>query len=304
MTSTFRLSIMNAIGSAEVYTLQGMDMRIMHRFAVLILVFCLAIPLLAEEAAPQVVTFSPKVKPGEILTYNVRVQASGNAIMPGADKPVPFDTTINVVMSYSVGQPAADGSVQVSLSASKATASLGGEQTMELPASYFPKVVAMLDKTGELTNIFASETEEMKLPGLNSRNLILLFRTYAPSNELKIGSDWKKTLTLPQEQDVYNLTCKLLGLEDVDGFKTAKVRTDLDIIPPDGAGYSAKGFSVSNFTIDGTRLVKSDAEMTVKMKNSGPESPLSGQALNNSGVIDAVVKIQVKLTPTADNKSK
>jgi hypothetical protein len=271
----------------------------MRQFWVFIIALCLAVPALAQDSPtesikqPEKVSLVTDLKPGEVLRYNVKVQASGKATFPGASQPSPLDTTIELIMSYKVGQPDKDGSIQVTIAPEKASAVVGG-QRMEIPNNLIPTSTVLFDKDGKIIRMFSSDAAQPKLPGLNSHNLILLFRPDAPGVELEVGAIWKKLISLPPDTDKYDMSYLLEAVEEVSGTRTARVKTDLKIVPAPGANYSSKGSAITNFALDTGRLVKAHAEMTVKTAISNPQpSDQITSDDNTSGQIDALVKIDV-----------
>ncbi len=268
---------------------------------ILFLVFSLffSAALAADEVVASSVDLTPVLNPGDSLTYKVRVQASGTAVAPGATLPIPFDTTLNVVMQYTVGKPDKEGVSQVTIAAKSASAQLGEGNEIVLPPSYFPKIIAFVDKSGEIKRMFVSETTALKLPGINSRNLILLFNTYAPSEPVKVGDNWKRLVALPNESDKYDLSCTLKSIGEVSGAKAATIKTDLKIVAPADAEYSAKGSATSSFSLDNRRLLQSDAEMTAKVVDDKPNASNE----EASGTIEAVVNIHIELATLVEKSA-
>lgn len=256
-----------------------------------ILILCFAVSSIAEEASPQNVNLNLQLKPGESLRYSVKVQAVGTTTQPGATASTPLDITMELVMSYTVGKPADDGSIQVTIVPESASAIVSG-QRMELPPSVVPKMTAIIDKKGEIIRLFTSDPATVKLPGLNSRNLILLFLPNAPNTGLTLGATWKKTVTLPPDREKYDFSYCLEALENVLGVQTARVKAELSVVAPEDANYSASGYATTNYALDDTRLIMSHVEMTVKTTTDDPSLVMDR--------IDAVVKIDVKLTSAVE----
>lgn len=253
---------------------------------IILVVLCLASYAVAEESAARTAGLTPVLKAGDSLCYNVKVRATGNTVLSGASKPVPIDTVMDLVVSYKVGEIDSDGSTQISIAALDASAVIAGKR-MALPASIFPKTIAFIDKNGDITRLFSSDTAELKVPGINSKNLILLFRPNAPAGDVMMGSTWKKLLSLPPESEKYDFSYKFESIESINGKDTARVKADLVVLPPSGTDYSAKGFIVTNYSLDGCSLVKSHAEMTVKINNQDQKSDAPGQ-------MDAVISLDVE----------
>ncbi|MEN6373062.1 MAG: hypothetical protein ABFD64_13745 [Armatimonadota bacterium] len=260
-----------------------------HIWLVILAVLGLFSYAVAEETAqpaqptPKTANLTPVMKAGEQLRYKVKVTATGNTILPGASKPEPIDTVVDLVISVKVGEPASDGSMPVSIAAQDASAVIGG-QRMVLPVSIFPTTTALIDKNGEIKQLLTSGSSELKMPGINSKNLILLFRPNAPAGDVSVGSAWKKMMSLPPEPEKYDFACRFESIESLNGKDTAKVRAELTVLPPPGEDYSAKGFVVTNYSLDGCKLMKSHAEMTVKLNNSKQQTDAPEKVEANIGV--------------------
>ncbi|MEN6519832.1 MAG: hypothetical protein ABFD46_01585 [Armatimonadota bacterium] len=260
-----------------------------HTGLVILAVLCLVSYAAAEEPAqpvqpaPRTANLTPVMKAGEQLRYKVKVKATGSTMLANSSKPVSIDTVVDLVISVSVGELASDGSTQVSIAAQDASAVIDG-QRLVLPTSIFPKTTALIDKNGEIKQLLTSDSGEVKMPGINSKNLILLFRPNAPAGDVSVGSTWKKTISLPPEPEKYGFVCKFESIENINGKDTAKVRTDLTVLPPSGADYSSKGFVVTNYSLDGCKLMKSHAEMTVKMNNNGYQKDTPEKVEANIGM--------------------
>jgi len=259
---------------------------------------CLALPVFAEEAATQGITLPSLFKADDSGRYNVKIEVAGAARLPGASQPTRIDALLDMTLAYSVGRLTSRDWIEVVISAERASATVAG-QKVELPKDTFPKLTALVNDKGDVSSLLASEMGGQKLPGINYRNLILLFRPYAPAGELKPGATWRKTISLPPEPEKYEFSCTLQGLEDIGSVRTAKVRSDISVVPPEGSSYTASGFAVTNFSLDSGRLVKSHAEMVVKTPGAPPKTPAGTPAADSPGEIQATVKIDIQPAETA-----
>lgn len=294
MTVILRLSIINAIGGAEVYAKRGIRMMIRH-VALIIVVLCMAAAAVAEDVVEpeRTVSIVQVMNRGDISRYNIKVQASGKTTLPGASEPMPLDLLLDLsVLFKTESTPEADVT-QTIMTTERASAMIAGQRT-ELPNEFFGKTTVFIGENGEIIRLLNSDESSTKLPGVNSRNLILLFRINAPVGDLKPGDTWKKTVVLPPSKEKYELTYKLEALEEVKGQQTARIRMDIAVIPPAGENYTSSGFAVGNFLLSNGKLVKSHAEMTVKVANKGPETPSGTSTANVSGEIDTHIKIDIQ----------
>jgi len=266
-----------------------------HIWLVITAVVCLAVwANAAEEPALETVNLMPAMKAGEVLHYNVKVKAIGNMASSGASR---IEPTYELMVSYTVGKPAPDGSVQVTLVPEKATVAVGG-QNLEVSKDIFPKTTALINKKGEIVKLFSSDIAETKIPGITSKNMILLFITNAPSDALKVGSTWKKRISIPSDPDKYDFAYKLEAIESIGDTKTAKVKSEITLIPPEGKDYSSSGFAISNFSLDGGKLVKVHAEMVTKMTKAENKAPSQNEA-NTYEPVDAALNIDIELVKPA-----
>lgn len=234
--------------------------------ALMVVALCLAIPAFSQDGAnaTDTVVLSSELKPGDLSRYNIKVQVAGKAKVPDAAEPISVDASLELVVLHRVGQRAADGSFELTITAERASAVIAG-QKMDLPQDTYPRMTAMFDKNGELLRLLGADPKRALLPGINYWNLILLFNPHAPPGELKPGATWKKTLKIPSQPEKYEFCSKLEAVEDVNGLRTARVRSDVAVLPPPGEEYTAKGFVATNFSVDGGKLVTSHIEMTVTM---------------------------------------
>lgn len=270
-----------------------MNMR--HIWLVIAAVMCFAVwAVAAEDPALETVNLVPVMKAGEVLHYNVKVNAIGSMASTGASKIEPM---YELMVSYTVGKPAPDGSVQVTITPEKASVAVGG-QKLEVSKDMFPKTTALINKNGEIAKLFSSSAAEMKIPGITSKNMILLFLSNAPSGDMQVGSAWKKLISLPPDPDKYDFAYKLEAIESIDNTKTAKVKADITLVPPAGKDYNSSGFVISNFSLDGGRLVKAHAEMVTKMTNAETKAPSQNEA-NAFEPVDATLKIDIELVKPA-----
>lgn len=217
----------------------------------------------ADQAA-QTVNLFQTLNPGDTARYTAKVQINGKTILPGTSDLVPIDVIFNMVIAQSVVKISNESLTQLDIVSENASAVMAG-QNLPLSKDFFPKLTVLIDKNGDITQIISPDPLGVKLPGLNYRNLILLFRTFAPSEALVAGATWSKSLTLAPEPEKYCLNYSLESIEPIDGVKTAKVRTDISITSPVDSGGVGKGVAVTSFTRSDARLLKSHAEMTVKV---------------------------------------
>lgn len=246
----------------------------MRQVVTVLFILCIAVSVFAQDSTPTsaTVTLPTSLLQGQILRYNLKLTANGNVRLPGSAELTPLDVTLNALISYTVGKTGADGLTPVTIAADKVSA-VYPERTIELTPEFFPQSVALIDKNGDISKIVGGESTSTKIPGINSTNIILLFRSYAPTGELKIGSNWKKVITLAPQPDKYEISYTLQSIDETFGTRTAKIRSDISVVPPAGAEYSAKGYAISDFSLVDGRLVKSHVEMTVKTITQAPETP-------------------------------
>lgn len=273
----------------------------MRLFALILIAISFVVPAAGEEAAPSPVNLSVVVSPGDTSHYNLKVNVTGTTTMPGSAQPMPVDVALDLSVVIATGERDKDGSLQMTVSVDAAMAKIAGQQ-LTLAKETFPKMTALIDKDGNLIRLFSADPMSVKLPGINYRNFMLLFNPYAPPGDLAIGATWKKTVSLPPEPEKYELSSALEKLENMDGIPTARIKSDVVVIPPDGADYTAKGSAVSNFSLDGAKLVKSHVEMVVKMKSAAPSTPSGEPTAATPGDTDTVVKLDiVKVNPAPAN---
>lgn len=241
-----------------------------HILVTMLVLFGVASLALAEVPA-QSVNLASSLKQGDISRYTAKVQVAGKAILPGTTEPTPIDVAFDLTILHTVGTVSKDGTTQLDISSEGVSALMAG-QKIELSKDFFPKLTVLIDKNGDIIQLVSSDPMGIKLPGLNYRNLILLFRTYAPATALTVGSTWQKLATLAPEPEKYDLKYTLQAFEDVNGVKTAKIRTDFGVQSPAIPAGAAKGFALTNFSIDGGTLIKSHAEMTIKVPGKDPSS--------------------------------
>ncbi|MBI2842969.1 MAG: hypothetical protein HYX78_06170 [Armatimonadetes bacterium] len=264
----------------------------MRYIGLILVLLWAAVPASSQDA----ISLVQKLKEGTISRYNVKVQVAGTTKLPDEKLSMPVDAVLDLWVSHTVGQASKDGSLQVTIAAERASAVISG-QKVELAKDLFPPITALVDKNGEITRLFAADPLGMSLPGINYKNMILLFNPYAPSDELKPGAAWSKTLSIPPEAEKYDLNCALEAVEKVEGARTARVKAQVKVIPPEGSSYSATGFAVSNYSLDDVRLIKSHAEMNVKMQSSVPSTPGGKPASDDPGDVEAKVTIDITSAP-------
>lgn len=237
----------------------------MRYIGLLIVLLSIAVGAIAADSGSvqptDTANLTPVLKMGDVSKYNVKVKVVGNIRLPGSEQPVPIDVVLDLLLSHSIGQSSKDGATPISVKAESASVSMGGQQ-MELSKGTFPDMTILLGEDGEM-KVFSSDSAGFKLPGINYRNLILLFRTFAPQGDLKPGLTWKKTVTLNPDPDKYNMSFSFDSFEDFKGVKTAVVKSNVEILSAAMPGYQAKGFAQTNYSLKGAGLVKSHAEMTL-----------------------------------------
>jgi hypothetical protein len=262
----------------------------MRQILFVVIVLCLAASAFAQDtpAEPATISLPTVLKEGQALKYKVRLTASGSTILPGSTEQIPLDITLDAVICYTVGKTSSDGLTPVTIAADKVSA-VYPDRTVELTKDFLPQSVALIDKNGEITRIISGAPTSTKMPGINSANLIILFRSYAPIGDLKVGSSWKKAITLAHKSDRYEISYTLQGLDQISGVRTAKIRSEIAVVPPDGAEYSAKGFAISDFSVEDGRLVKSHTEITVKMFDKATQAPSTTETVK-PGEVTALVK--------------
>lgn len=264
----------------------------MRLVTLLIAAIFVAAPAFGEDALPAVANLAFAMKPGDASHYNIRVQMTGKSKFPGETQAVPIDTVLSMGVGLTVGTASNDGAYPVFITSDAATATVGG-QPVALTPDLFPKLTVLMDKVGAITGIFPPDANRAKQPGINYRNFILLFNPNAPAGDIKPGATWKKTVTVGSAAQKYDMSYKLESIEKIGETPTAKVKADLVLVPAPGSGSSAKGVVTSNYSLDGARLLKSHAEITVKTTTPAPKAPADADAADGPGDLDAVVKVDI-----------
>jgi hypothetical protein len=258
-----------------------------------VLVFLsMAIPVISADTKPDSINLTQAMKPGDVYKYNAKVQLAGKAIVPGIPSPMPIDAVFEMQLTHTVVNTNKEGLIQLTVVAENASAVISGQKIPSM-AGAFPNLTILIDKNGEIKQVFAENTDVSSVPGLKYRNLILLFMTYAPVGELKSGTSWNKSVLLPPAPEKYNLSYNLQSIEALNGVNTAKVKTDITIVPDGDSGTKISGYALTNFAKEG-KLLKSHAEVTVKYaakKGETAEATPSGS--NSSEATSTTVTVDI-----------
>lgn len=259
----------------------------------------------AEEAKPQPTPADKIIVPvtvdsNELRTYKVSVQIKGRVAGEDSKKPIDIDILATMNIDHKYGHREKDGLLPLEISVASAEATVGGEKFMT-PASDFPKLTLLLDKSWKITSVFglAGTRYADQVSGLNYGNLISLFFVPDIDKDHAIGEKWSSKAKLPGSEQEIEITSSILSVGEMDGLKTIVVHEDwgwyIQKLKNGNTTYSQIKVD-STFTLDTGKLLKSHADCLILYQDPTVRKPEDQELKSNSKIDISLEKPSARQT--------
>lgn len=247
----------------------------------------------AKPAPAEKIVIVVKVEPNEVRNYKVSVLMKGHTAPEPSAKPVDVEATYSIKIQHKYARRGDDGLLPLEIVSSDAEATMG-DQKLSLPATEFPKITMLIDRSWKITSTFGISGTRYsgQSPGLNYGNLIVLFYVPEVDKPHAVGESWPSKVKLPGLPDECAVTNTLKSVDS----KANTVIIHQDYVwtgqkPDNGATANSKAAVDSTFALDTGKLLKSHSECQVLFqKSASAQQESTGEQANTK--IDIVLEKQ------------
>lgn len=231
----------------------------------------LSLPVLSAEdgVKPEVfsekATIKPAVKSFEMREYTVKMNVSGMVPTPDSAEYASLEATLSYKIKHQYGKLDTEGAIPLEISLISGEITTGG-QTLQIEPNVYPKLTVLIDKNWQISGIYGANNDAKQgLPGINYRNIIMLF--YPPNLFVphSIGETWQAKLKLPGIGETFDFTNTLKSVEGTNNAQRANLH---QVITQTQADASVKAIVDSVFSVADGKLLKSHADCFVQFLSS------------------------------------